>query len=171
VRLAAVLISALLASGCSPDSYPVPPQHNHDTTPDRLTPAEHFRAADPDAATFIVNDVQDLEGGAYRWTSVNPEFRFHLANIEGRRFRLEFGINPEMLRDIGAFEMTIEVNGHALDHAVFKTAGNRILELPVPADWLVAKGENRVRVRVHNPWPVAGHRTDLGFIFLAAGFE
>jgi hypothetical protein len=171
VRVAMISAVALIGiSGCAraPESYPIPAQYQPVSGPEQLSYDHFVRAADPDARSYFIKDVRDLEGD-FRWTLANPEFRFFLKRTEGLRFKLEFGVNSVTLRDVGPLEFTIEINDHLLGKVHETTPGLRSFEAKVPAAWLTPNEDAIVRMRVSNPWP-ARKETDLGFVFYAAGF-
>ena len=166
------LIAFTLLTSCvpTPESYPIPSQHNPSSLPEQLAYSDYVRATDPGAESYFLKDIKPLEGGSFRWTHANPEFRFFLKKIENRIFRLEFGIHPVIVKDLGALEMTIVVNNHPLATVRHDTAGDKVFEKAVPASWLVLNGDTLVSIRVHQPWPTTDKGVYLGFVFHGAGF-
>jgi hypothetical protein len=167
--LSIALFAMLLGCASAPESYPVPPQHDPAPGPARLARSDYVQADDPGAEGFFKKDVQSLEG-RYRWTRANPEFRFVLTNTENRTFKLEFGVNPLILKEVGPLEMTILVNQQPLATVRYATAGDKVFEKRVPKSWLVLNGDNLVNIRVHKPWPAPDKGIYLGFVFYGAGF-
>jgi hypothetical protein len=168
-RLSIALMGLLTGCASAPESYPVPPQHEPVPGSERLVSSDYVRATDLGAESHFIKDMQSLEG-RYRWTHANPELRFFLTNIENRTFKLEFGVNPLILKQVGPLEMTILINQHPLAKVRHVTAGDKVFEKRVPKSWLVLNGENLVNIRVHNPWPAPDEGVFLGFVFYGAGF-
>jgi hypothetical protein len=169
MRIAAVMV-VLTSTGCvhTPESYPIPAQHSPVSGPERLAYGDFVHAADPGAESYILADIRGLEND-FRWTGPNPELRFFLKHIERLNFRVEFGVHPVTLKDVGPLEFTIEVNGHFLAEVRENTPGAKSFQRPVPAQWLNSNADNRVKMRVRNPWPTAD-KNYLGFVLHAAGF-
>ena len=165
------MLALAALAGCvqPPHSYPIPPQHDPAATPERLAYTDYVRAADPGAEGYFVKDIKTLEAGSFRWTHAAPELRFFLNKIDNRVFRLEFGIHPVIIKDVGSLEMTIYVNGHLLETVRHTTPGAKLFEKAVSASWLL-NGDNLVGIRVHKPWPTADKGVYLGFVFYGAGF-
>jgi hypothetical protein len=167
MRICCALVAGLL-TGCAsaPDTYP--PQHEPVTGPERLAYGDYVHAADPGAEGYILKDIRGLEGH-YRWTGPNPELRFFLKTADRLNFRLEYGVHPVTLKDVGPLEFTIEVNGHVLANLRETTPGDKTFLKRVPPQWLVAQGDNVVKISVRNPWQTPD-KYYLGFVFLGAGF-
>jgi hypothetical protein len=166
--LGAALIVALTGCTPPPESYPIPPQHQPIVAPEKLASGDYVSAGDPDAQTFFIRDIRGLEGN-YRWTSVSPELKFLLTNTDRLKFQLHYGVHPVLRKEVGPLELTIAINGHELATIRDPAVGDKTFQKAVPADWLKANAENIVSIRVHNPW-LAPDKTQLGFIFLGAGF-
>jgi hypothetical protein len=164
----AALIVALTGCTPTPDSYPIPPQHQPIVAPEKLASGDYVSAGDPEAETFFVRDIRGPEG-KFRWTSANPELKFLLKSTERLKFQLEYGVHSLLLKEAGPLELTITVNGHDLASFRDPAAGDKTFQKKVPAEWLKANAENFVSIRVHNPWRTPDN-TYLGFIFIGAGF-
>jgi hypothetical protein len=176
---ATVLLAITIAlSSCvpTPDYYSIPPQHNPAAIGAAPGPAsdlnvsgEMFEAAASDAGKHIVKDVRGLEG-AWRWTLAAPELRFELPAGElHRKFRMDLGINDRTFRDTGPVKVVIYINGREFDHVTFDHFGDQTWEKPVPVDYLKPGAENRVEMRILNPWQAADG-LKLGFVLRSAGF-
>ena len=111
------------------------------------------------------------EGGAWRWTRSQPELRFLVQSARNRRFKLELGVNDVTFRDTGPLRLVIFVNEHELDRIVYDSPGEKSYEKAVPANMLRENAENRVLIRVLNPWDTNDPKVKLGFIFHEAGFK
>ena len=171
---ATVLSLAVLLTGCvpTPDSYPIPPQQKPPGSGDPIYSfGEYVKSSQPDAESYFLHDVTGLEGGAWRWTYSQPELRFLLQSARSRRFSLKLGVNDVTLRDTGPLQLVIFVNGHELDRIVYDTPGDKSYEKAVPANMLRENAENRVLIRVLNPWDTNDPKVKLGFIFHEAGFK
>jgi hypothetical protein len=157
----------------TPPGYGIPAQHPplaDDGTPvvGAIPMGDFMRADDQNAQQYIVRDVRGLEMN-FRWTLAEPEFRFPLPVGPGARWlRMEFGINDRTIGDTGPLRMVFEVNGHVLDRPVFGTFGLKVFEKQVPEEWLVA-GENRVQVRILNPWQSPDPAVKLGVVLNGIG--
>jgi hypothetical protein len=66
--------------------------------------------------------------------------------------------------------MAILVNRKLLDEPVFDKSGDHRYEMPVPAAMLKANDENRVLVRIMNPWQAPDPGVRLGFLLQSVGF-
>ncbi|MBC8164447.1 MAG: hypothetical protein H7Y20_01100 [Bryobacteraceae bacterium] len=173
---AAAAIVCIAAACCScvptPQSYTIPDQHK--PVADGPKPVYEFgefvRANDSTAERYFVKGIRGLESSAYRWTLAEPEFRFTLKSAKDRRFRIEFGISDRTLEDTGPLNIVFLVNGHELDRVKYTTFGDKVFEKRVPEEWLNATGENRVLVRVLNPWQAPDPGVKLGVLLLSAGF-
>jgi hypothetical protein len=169
VRLMAIGLSLLLAACVpTPDSYPVPPQHDPVGGAERLADGSYVQATDPDAESYFIKDVRPLEG-TFRWTLVEPQFRFFLKYTKDLKFKLEFGVHPVTLQDVGPLRMTIWINDHPFAEIRETVPGQKTFEKPVPAIWLSPNADAMVRIRIHNPWPTRD-KAYLGFVLIAAGF-
>lgn len=167
---------ALTSCVPTPDYYSIPPQQNPaaigaapGAVPDLTVSGEMFHAAASDAEKHIVKDIRGLEG-AWRWTLAAPELRFDLPPGElHRKFRMEIGINDRTFRDTGPVMVVISINGREFDHVTFDHFGDHTWEKPVPVDYLKPGAENRVEMRIINPWH-ASDGVKLGFVVRSAGF-
>jgi hypothetical protein len=172
--LALAAVAALLGlHACvrAPESYPVPPQHQPVGGPEEiLTLGETFTSVQPDAEQYFIKDIRALENGAWRWTLVEPEMRFHLLSVTNRCLRMDIGVHEVTLRQTGPLKLEIYVNGQLLDSPVYDTPGDRRYEKPVPASMLKERAENRVLVKVLNPWQAQDPGVQLGFLLFGAGF-
>jgi hypothetical protein len=166
--LGAALFLALTGCTPTPESYPIPEQHQPAVGPEKLATDDYVNAGDPWAEQFFVRDIRGSEG-KFRWTSANPELQFLLKKTERLKFQLVYGVNKFLLDQVGPLEMTIAINGHELAIVRDPSAGDKTFQKPVPAEWLNANAKNVVSIRVHHPW-LTPDKTYLGFIFIAAGF-
>src|SRR3954451_9136375 len=145
--LAGLSAVSVLLTGCvsTPDSYPVPPQHQpfrphaHET--------DFVAAADAFAPKFFVRDIH-AEGGAWRWTGAEPELRFTLDSIENRKLLYYFVINETTFKDTGPVTLSFWVNGRLLAREKYGSPGEKTFEKAVPQEWLHIGAENRVVARV-----------------------
>ena len=170
MRMLAV-VPALVLAGCvpTPPDYAVPPQHAPIGGAAPVDVAEFVRATQPDAETFFIKDVKGLEGGTWRWTYSEPEFRFTLKSVLHRKFHMEFSVHGTTFRDTGPLRMVILINGQPFDQIVYDSPGEKVYEKSVPASMLRPGTENRVLVQVLNPW-LAPDGVKLGFLLQNAGF-
>jgi hypothetical protein len=135
-----------------------------------LTLGESFTSAQPDAEQYFIKDIRGLEGGTWRWTLTEPEMRLHLVSATNRCFRMDIGVHEVTLRQTGPLKLEIHVNGQLLDSPVYDTPGDRRYEKAVPARMLKERAENRILVRVLNPWQAPDPGVRLGFLLFGAGF-
>jgi hypothetical protein len=167
----ALLPLALLASCVpTPPYYSVPPQHRSGPAEEVVGFGEFILSANPAAEAYYIKDVKGLEGSAWRWTLVEPEFRFFLKTTKDRVFKLDLGINDTTFRDTGPVRLQIVINGELLDEPVFSKPGDYQYEQPVPERMLKASAENRVLVKVLNPWAAPDPGVRLGFLLHGVGF-
>jgi hypothetical protein len=169
--LPVALACAWTACVPTPESYPVPPQHPSPGAPREVVSiGEYVVSTQLDADLYFVRDVKTSEGANWRWTLTQPEFRFHLRDVRNRSLRLDLGVNDVTFRDTGPLRLAIYVNGHLLDQPVYNSPGDRRFEKPVPASMLQEHVENRVMVRVLNPWQTPDPNVRLGFLVFGVGF-
>jgi hypothetical protein len=162
---------AVLTVSCvpTPEYYSPPPPHVHsgaDTAVGLLD--AYFRVEDPDAQMFLVKDVEALEG-SFRWTHAEPEFRFFLNSTAKVKFTMEFSVHDVTFKDTGPLSIALLVNGREIDTVRYDEPGRKLYVKPVPSELLRRNEENRVLVRVLNPWRT-GDGAVLGIILHAAGF-
>lgn len=170
-RVVAILLSCLSTSCVpTPDSYPVPPQQRLPAGSEKVLYGEFVGATQPGAESYFIKDIKALEGGSWRWTFSNPELRFTLSSVQNRKFRIEFAIHEVTFKDTGPLTISYLINGHLLETERYTTPGEKQFQKPVPAAWLVAHGENRVLIRIHNPWKAPDDGVYLGILFHNAGF-
>ncbi len=171
--LVVTLALGLAACVPTPPSYGIPAQHtplSDDGTPIKgaIPLGDFVRADDPGAQKFFVKDVRALESN-FRWTLAEPEFRFLITGSGSRWLHMEFGINDRTIKDTGPLRMVIQVNGHVLDRPVFPAFGLKYYDKEVPAEWLNPGEENRVLVRILNPWQSSDPAVRLGIVLNAVG--
>jgi hypothetical protein len=169
-----LLCLAVLLTGCapSPDSYPIPPQHQGDGPKQEIFSfGEYVKSSQPDAEAYFLRDIMAVEAGAWRWTHAAPELRFLVKSTENRRFRLEIGVNDVTFRDTGPMRLVISINGREFDQVVYDSPGDKSYDKPVPPHMLIRNAENRVLIRVLNPWPARDQGVSLGFLLHEAGFQ
>jgi hypothetical protein len=173
LRYIAALAGTLCLASCvpTPDSYPIPPQHQTPTGPEEIASiGEYVTASQVDADLYIVKDVRALEGPNWRWTFAEPEFRFLLRSVQDRSLRIDFGVNDVTFRDNGPLRLAIFVNGRLLDKPVYDSPGDKRFEKPVPPSILKEHGENRVVVQILNPWQTPDPKVRLGVVLFGVGF-
>lgn len=161
-----------LLSSCAPAPryYTIAPQHEPPAGEEVVGFGEFVLSAQPTAESHFIKDVKSLEGSSWRWTLAEPEFRFFLKSARNRIFRLEMGINDVTFKDTGPVRMQIFVNGQLLDEPVFGKPGEYQYERPAPQRMLKENTENRVIVKVLNPWISTDPGVRLGFLLFGAGF-
>jgi hypothetical protein len=176
-RLAPFLPLLLFVHGCAPTPswYGVPAQHKPPSDTAVSVEAvpeigEYVCAGENGAEQYIVKDIKGLEGG-WRWTHAEPELRYRLKpeNV-ARVFHLELGINDRTFKETGPLKLVFEVNGHEFARETFPTFGDHIWEKRVDSSLLAPGAENRVKIRVLNPWQAPDPGVKLGFILRCAGF-
>lgn len=168
-----LLVPLLLLHACAPgpDTYPIPPQQKPPGVGQEIYSfADYVKSAQPDADSYFVRHITGVEGGAWRWTHSEPELRFLLKSVANRRFKLEIGVNDVTFRDNGPLRLAISINGQELDRVVYDSPGDKSYEKPVPPELLRNNAENRVLIRVLNPWKTNDPNIQLGFILHEAGF-
>ena len=173
IRSVVVAVAVLMImTGCvpTPESYRIPPQHGAgDSFRSGDGFKEFFRSGDLGSDLFLVKDVQGHEGSDMRWTHAEPEMRFFLGSTENRRFVMQFSVHEATFRHTGPVTMVFLINGHELGSEQYDTPGHETFEKPVPSEWLRKGAENRVLVRVLNPW-TAPDGVKLGVVLHGAGF-
>ena len=171
MRAAVAAVVALSLTGCvpTPETYPLPPQHKPVTVDPTAGLSSFINASDANADLHIIKDVRGLESAAFRWTFAEPEFRFVVSSADNKKLRLDFGVNDVTFRDTGPLRLTYLINGHELATETYDSFGDRTFIKPVPAAWLRTREENRVVIRVGNPWQ-APNGEKLGFLVHAIGF-
>lgn len=161
MRVPAIAVVSVWLCSCvpTPESYSLPPQHPplpprtaQDKPAATANLGESVNAADPGADIYFVKDVKPSEGGPSRWTYAEPELRFLIKKPENRVFHLEFGINDRTFKETGPLRIVFLVNGRELERTTWNNFGDQVYEKAVPADWLKGWGENRITIRVLNPW-------------------
>ncbi|MDZ4802212.1 MAG: hypothetical protein SGI92_28980 [Bryobacteraceae bacterium] len=168
---------ALCCAGCAPTPswYGVPAQHKPfvDKVPQVVSIpefGEFVRSEETDAERYFIKDVKGLEG-TWRWTFAEPEFRFFIRPTgKSRKFHLELGINDRTFKDTGPVNLVITVNGKVLGRPTFTKFGDQTWEADVAPDMLLPDSENRVLIKVLNPWQAADPGVRLGFLLHAVGF-
>lgn len=164
----ALIACCLLLAGCAPtpDSYEIPPQHAPVFQPPAV--GDFVRAEDPKADSYFLSGIKSLEGPDWRWTSAEPELRFQVSEPGPKVFRFEFTVHERTLPDTGPLEIEFYLNGHLLGRERYAEPKRYHFEKPCPPEWLQL-GENRVLVKVLNPWKASDPGVFLGFLFHAAG--
>lgn len=175
MKLWLLLSAGILMASCSstPVSFTIPAQHQpvEGLFPVSSEYGEMMRAEQADAALHIVKHVRDFEGINYRWTLTEPEFRFTLRSIIGKKLYLQFTINDRTFHQTGPVTLIYEVNGKELERVEYTSAGEKLFEKPVPQEWLKEGRENRVLIRVLNPYKMPDSEERLGFLLHAVGFR
>ena len=172
-RTGAIAVAALILAACvpTPDSYAVPPQHKPVGGPEPIVSfGEYVSSSQRDADSYFLKDIMSSEGAHFRWTHAEPELRFFLNSTRNRRFHMKLGVNDVTFRDTGPLNLVILINGQELDRVTYDSFGDKTYEKPVPPSMLTAKAENRVLIRVLNPWNSSDPNVKLGFLLVEAGF-
>lgn len=170
------LLLALTACAPTPSYYGVPAQHKPNpgsgvaaAPPPQL--GERMCAADDGADLYIVKDVKGAES-SWRWTLAEPEFRFQLKPGSGARvLELQFGINDRTFLETGPLKLVFQVNGHEVDRQTYNTFGDHTWERRIGSELLAPGAENRVKIRVLNPWQAPDAGVQLGFVLRCVGFK
>ncbi|HXJ42006.1 MAG TPA: hypothetical protein VNH18_22200 [Bryobacteraceae bacterium] len=124
---------------------------------------------DPFAMAYIVQDVRNqLEAGAWRWTSRRPELRIYLDDTRGLKFTTDFSVPERGLGRTGPVTISFLINGQLLDRVRCDQPGDRHFEKPVPESWLHPRWLNFVRMEPDKTWSDA--EFTHGFILTRAGF-
>jgi hypothetical protein len=161
--------SLVVSGACvrTPDSYPLPQQHNPFLAGG--VPASEFLTMDhPDLRKAVVKDVLVDEQGPWRWTGPDPELRFSLSSLRDRTLVVEFVINDRTFRDTGPVTVSFYVNDHLAGQERYTSDGDKSFEKAIPTEWLQGRQETRVHLHVHNVWPTAGG--SLGVLLKRMGF-
>lgn len=166
--VAAVLSLLLSACSTTPAEYPIPAQFP--TLQDQATSVrlDYITMADPTAASFFVQDVGD--GGAWRWTGVNPTLRFHISDAADRKLRVLFEISERTFRDTGPLRVAYSVNGVFIERVTYSSPGPKVFMTDLPGGVLRANADNLLSLRVENPWRAPDDGALLGVMLRAAGF-
>jgi hypothetical protein len=168
-----VLVSVVCLAACvpTPETYSIPPQHKPVAgTEPIFSFGDYVRSTQADAESYYLKDIMGLEGGNFRWTHAEPELRFFLKSVRNRRFHMQIGINDVTFRDTGPVNIVILVNGQELDRVTYDRFGDKTYDKTVPARLLKINAENRVVIRVLNPWNSSDPKIKLGFVLMEAGF-
>ncbi len=125
--------------------------------------------SDPDAAAYLVKGFRQKNDGAWRWALERPVMRFYLPALTQAKFTMAFVLPEQTFRLTGPVTLTCSINGHVLDRAHYKTAGEQQYTHEVPMEFLKLKAINIVavepdRVAALNP----GEK--LSFLLIRAGF-
>jgi hypothetical protein len=148
-----------------------PPEHIHSRPGESATGFldAFFKVQDVDAVMFLVRDVQGLEGADMRWTYAEPEFRFFLRSAGKLKYVSTFTVHSATFKDTGPLNIVFLVNGRELARQRYDAPGPQRFEKPVPDDWLKRGAENRVIMKIVNPWK-APDGVLLGVVLHSAGF-
>ena len=166
---AALSFAAMLLVGCvsTPDSYPVPAQHQ--SFEGNVSDPEFVIVAARDATKFFVRDIQAHNSGLWRWTGPEPELQFTLRSTTNRKLVYDFVINDTTFKGTGPVTISFFVNDRLLSRERYDSPGDKKFEKLVPDKWLQGRERILVRARIENPW-----RTDdgalLGILLKRAGF-
>ena len=141
----------------TPESYPVPEQHQ----PFRasMSDPEYVVAGARDASQFFVRDIR-MDEGLWRWTGAEPELEFTLSDRSDRKLVYEFVINDATFKYTGPVTISFFVNSRLLERKRYDSPGDKKLEKDVPGEWLQGTANTRVLARVENTW-----RSPDGVIF------
>jgi hypothetical protein len=156
---AALSMAAVLPVGCvsTPDSYPVPEQHQPFRA--HMSDPEYVVAGARDASRFFVRDIR-LDAGLWRWTGAEPELEFTLSDRSDRKLEYEFVINEATFKHTGPVTISFFVNGRLLTRERYDSPGDKKVTKIVRGEWLQGRGKTRVLARVENTW-----RSPDGVIF------
>lgn len=168
-----VVALALAMTACTPlpDSYPVPEQRpiSHGPDPEGLRAFLAFD--DPRTPAYIVSDFLDAPPGqSWRWTGQKPTLKLKTESTDNIRFRARGAFPHQSHQSILPITLSVFVNDKLLDRVAYKTAGDFIFQKDVPADMLLANGENKVRLELDKVF-IAGDGAKLGMILAELGFE
>jgi len=145
--------------------------------PEQRAPLEEFRPysatrvvqmADPDAFTFIVQDIAGLEGN-WRWTGKRPTVRLRPRAKEGLHYVIDFSLPDVTFKDTGPVTMSFFVGDHLLGSERYITSGAKHFEKPVPADWVTPAQDVLVSAEIDKVWVSKTDGATLGFILTSIG--
>lgn len=162
----------LVLAGCvaQPERYAPPMQRQPLIGPD-TSRIKHFIAMnDPDAEAHIIRDVRTLEGDSFRWTGQKPTLRFVLPRTRDLKFKADFSVSSETLKQTGPFHIDYYVNGRLLDRVLYDTPGEKQFEKAVPAEWLVKGGDTVVSMELDKVYVASADGARLGVTLVRAGF-
>lgn len=164
----APFICLICLTGCvnTPDSYEIPEQHPTIYQPRAV--GDSVRAEDPRAEAYFLKDVKGLEGPDWRWTGAEPEFRFDSSDPGEKRFQIEFTVHERTFKDTGPVSIEFYVNGNLLSRETYAADGRKVFQKTVPREWL-RPSENRVVMKILNPWEAPDPGVLLGVLFHSAG--
>jgi hypothetical protein len=172
LKAAPLLCLVVLSVGCSrePAWYVIPEQRKALLAGDAPLTKSFLQMSDEDAPAYFVRDIKDyLEGGSFRWTQQEPTLR--LIPPEGPvKVVADLGISAVTLKQTGPVTITVKVNGHVVQTAVYETAGDKHIEKPVPAAWVKPRAENTVALAIDKLWVSPDDGAKLGFVLRSAGF-
>ena len=125
---------------------------------------------DPFAGAYIVRDINsELEAGAWRWTSRQPELRMYLDDVRGLKLTADFTLPETGFAHTGPVTISFFINGNLLDKVRYDGPGARHFEKPVPEAWLHARWVNHIVMQPDKTWTGEGGKI-YGFILTRAGF-
>lgn len=171
-RRSFVILSCIFLVGCAaaPD-YPPPLQRQVPSGPLKDPVGRFVNMNDPNAAAYIVRDIQDnVEGTGWRWTHQYPELRFLLDRTKGLRFAMDFAFPELNFKQTGPVTVSFFINGKLLDRIRYTTAGDKHFEKAVPPAWLRTGEYTTFRAEVDPPWIAPTDKARLGFVLHRAGF-
>ena len=162
----------LAASGCgrAPDIYQPP----IDRKP-LMGPEAHLggfvNMNDAGAEAYLARDISHtLEQGTWRWAYRHPQLRFYLRGIDKLRFLADLGISPTTFQETGPVALAIRINDHDFTTERFDKPGERRLDKPVPAAFLISNAENFVSFEADKQWVSKEDGAVLTFVLSRAGF-
>ena len=160
----------LVLTACSrdPQWYAVPRQWP--STSDASGLGHFISVTDPAAPIHIVRDVREVEGNHHRWTGRRPELRFRLRIVKGLKLSIDFGIHPDMMKEIGPVTVVFLINGQELDKVRFDAPGDKHYEKPVPRQWLRTDSDTLVAMNIDPVWRSPHGLGDHGVGLMAMGF-
>ena len=170
VRVASVVIGALVVAGCGRPSfeYPPPEQRSNTFALSDLEPP-FVEMSWRNTNEWIVRDISPVREGVRRWAFEHPELKFILNSTKRQTLVADVGLPPDTLAQTGPVTLSFFVNDHPTGALAYETAGDRRFSAPVPAEWLTTAGYTRVRIEPSRVF-VAGDGAKLGFVLYRAGF-
>jgi hypothetical protein len=125
----------------------------------------------PDADASIVSGVAKGDGAGFRrWAADRFSLVFKPLPEGAWRARIRFDLHQRFLDELGAFTLTLSVNGRTLASQTYSSPGDAELTAGVPPGLLKPSELARIDVACDRVWisPVDGARLSVRLI--AAGF-
>jgi len=162
-----------LVCGCGnlPEPYAPPAQRPFFEAPPET--ARILNMADADAERYFVQDIAaELQGNTWRWTGKRPTIRLHLNSSQKLVYSIDFAIADSTFRQTGPVTLSLFVNNRLLDRLRYTSAGRRLLEKPIPPQWLRQDEDATLAAEIDKVWtPPQPGGAPLGFILVSLGFQ